>query len=444
MTQDDPYTPPKTAGSEAAALRYWNCDGECAIAKNGAVLPRVDLETGVSDVEMIAVSRSYQPFGISQGLRSLLMIGVYFAVRNSAILASDQGIWMLVGGAILLSWILRLTSGVGGTIMIWEYREAALERRRALRRKQRCGLLVTAFSLVILGPWLLTASYFLSIQLIVAGCGLLIVSVIWRIVDAPKTRCGFAPHRWMRIRRIHPDAMLKLRVIERTERSETTSTDFTRARQVYTVFLYRYPLKLLIGQSTRNPLTILIIILMKLFRSDRLEREAFEFSEAEDIRADEIKTILSKQLIDWHADHPDWILCQRQRLASPSGDLTVDSVFLRSPRWEHVLCMHHTWTVRNPEKGVVESSLLTWMKGGNILSTGQTPALPLQRPDQEFAQCQGDARELLEVHQRRCANRQISPAENLEQLLVRLVTEKKNVSEALEIAGLRGPSRDAR
>lgn len=444
MIDDDPYAPPKTTESEAASLRYWKCYGERVMARNGAALPMVDLETGVSDGAMTAVPRSYQPFGIYQGLRGLIPIGVFIAVRNYRTLADGDSLWFLVGGAILISWILRIAGGGGGTIMIWEHREASMERRRVIRQKLRTGLLVSAFVLVIFGPSLLTTSYSSSIQMIVAGIMMLVTSFIWRIFDKPKTRCESAPNGWLRIRNVHPEAMRKLRHIEQAERKNLVDEELPLVRKVYTVFLYRFPLRFLIGRTTKNPLTILAITLMRLLRSKRLEREAFEYSEAQEIRTDEIHDRLTEVLSAWQSEHPGWEMIQQQRLPSPSGDITVDSVFLTSPGLEHLLCLHHTWTVRDVGAGITESSFLTWQENGKILCTSETRPLPIRRLSVEYLRVKGHNREVFQAHLNRCVGHQISPATNREHLLARLAAEKQETSNALEAAGLRGPSHEAR
>lgn len=444
MIEDDPYAPPKTAEPEAASLRYWKCYGERVMAKNSATLPMVDLETGVSDVAMTVVPRSYQPFGIYQGLRGFIPVGVYLAVRNYRTLADSDSLWFLVGGAILLSWILRMSGAGGGAIMIWEHREASSERRRMIRRKLRTGLLVIACALVIFGPSRLATSYSSSIQVIVAGGVILMISIIWRVFDKPKTRCESALYGWLRIRNIHPEAMRKLRVIEKAEMENSIGEELPLVRKIYTVFLYRFPLRFLIGRTTKNPLTILAITLMKLLRSKRLEREAFEYSEAKEIREDEIHSRLSELLSAWQVAHPDWAVIQRHRLPSPSGDITVDSVFLTSPRLEHILCLHHTWTVRDVGAGIVEFSFLTWLEGGKILCTSEVRPLPIPRLSVEYVRIKGGIHEVFQAHERRCANHRISPAENRGHLLARLAAEKQETSNALETVGLRGPSYEAR
>jgi hypothetical protein len=69
----NPYAPPETLETEATPSVYWRCFGERVMARDGAVLPKVDLETGVSEGEMLAVPRSYQATSLTA--RNLLFTG---------------------------------------------------------------------------------------------------------------------------------------------------------------------------------------------------------------------------------------------------------------------------------------------------------------------------------------------------------------------------------
>ena len=78
MNRDtNPYAPPCVAESEAPSTRYWYVDGIHLMAKHGAILPKVDLDTGVSEGGMKCVQRTCQTLTASTFLPSIVLIAGY-------------------------------------------------------------------------------------------------------------------------------------------------------------------------------------------------------------------------------------------------------------------------------------------------------------------------------------------------------------------------------
>jgi|GEM_PF-4039452 len=442
MTETNPYAPPKSTEVESPSLPSWYCYGERVVARNGAVLPKIDLETGVSDGEMTAISRAYQPAGAGQAFRVLLLIAVYMIAKN--VLHTDESwlLWTVIGGSIVVNWLLRLRGNVGGTVTITEYREAARERKVSTRRKVRAGMLFLSLALMIGGPWLFSSSYPADLYPLLGGLGLLVARTIWAAFDRPKTRSESGPAGALRIRNVHPEAMVKLRRIEAQEREKNADATVSKKRRVFTSFYHKFPLASLLGDGRKNPFMILVVFLMKLLRSKRLERESFDFTEATEIREDELNETLRAKTAAWLAAHPDWTPFLMEKLPSPVGDLTIETALLASPGLDHAACFHHSWLERKPTASVSEFSFLTWLKDGKILCTTHMPLLPRERPNVDAARVRGSEEQVFQAHLTRCGSREIAAARSAAVLRERFQQERRDVGVMMEAAGLRGPVRE--
>ncbi len=442
MSDSNPYAPPQSAEVEAFSTLSWQCYGERVVVRNGATLPRVDLETGVSEGELTPVSRVYQPPGAGQAFRVVMLIAVYLIAKN--LLNTDESwlLWTVVGGSILINWLLRLRGNAAGTVTILEFRDPARERRRDFRRKVRRGMLLLSLVMIIGGPWLVSVSYQTDIGLLLGGIGVLIARSIWAAFDRPKTRSESGPAGALRIRNIHPEAMVKLRKIEAEEQVARVDAGVSKLRRAFTMFYHRFPLASLLGDGARNPVMVLVVLLMKFLRSKRLERECFEFTEAIGICEGELHETLRAKVSAWCDEHPDWLLILMERLPSPGGDMTIETVLLASPELEHSVCFHLSWMSRKPAPGVSEFSFLTWLRCGKILCTTHMPLLPLDRPDVEAERVRGPEAKVYQAHLARCSGREIAAASNSAEVHARFDQERRDIGELLEAAGLRGPVRE--
>ncbi len=445
MSEPNPYAPPAVTEPEASSVLYWQCYGARVMGRNGAVLPKVDLETGVSEGEMTGVWRSYQTVGGIRFLGLILPVSLFIYVRNTFGIGQDWPMWAFIVMFVFVGKILRVGSS-NDSITLWEFRESARERRRLLRQRWRLGMLCFSFLLMIGGPMLL--EHFAPfgsawpLRLLSCGMGLLLVNGIWKLVDRPKTHCERGPAGWLRIRNVQPEAMVKLRQIEAEDRAKIAAAPEPRKRRVCTSFYHRYPISSLLGNRRVNPLTFLLVIVMKLFRSKRLERESFDFSEALEIREDEAHVKLRESIHSWQENHPDWPLIHVERLPSPAGDLMTESALLVSPSFEHFLCLNHSWLEQKSTSGTGGFTILTWLKDGKMLCTTPMPLLPIDRLNVDTVRVKGTADEVFQFHLARCSSRETNPARSREEVLDRFRHEKEELRELLEKAGLQGPVRE--
>ncbi len=334
--ENNPYAPPAATGDDGIALRQWQLDGASILARNRAVLPKVDLETGEHDLPVAPVhlaSASKAPVAaIASGL---LTAGfVFFALFLDA---NAVSVFIAVLAIIAGLRLAALRTGNEGRMVAWaffsETRAKGLKRRRKIRSRLLLGcalgyLWLTLTDFGNASPVLLPA-FFLGI----------IAHMVWGIIDRPKVRAITVDRNWLRISPIHPRALGFLHAEQdRISAAETTG----RKRLVRTTWLYRYPLRLLIGPS-RNPLVLLNITLMKFLRSKLLVRESYHYSEAEKRQAADLSPPLRIAVETWLDNHPDWQFADAEHLTSPAGDLIVESATLATAGLGHTLAITRAW-----------------------------------------------------------------------------------------------------
>lgn len=446
MSEINPYAPPKVAEPESASLRYWQCYGARVMARNGAMLPKVDLETGVSGGEMTAVARTYQVASVSRFMTVGPLIAMYLIARNVYHIAGPGLLWGVIGGSALLNWLLRIRGTAGGMITVWEFREADRERRRKLRQRWRNGFLFLSLAVMILTVFPAQNANklnFHGFMFFVSGFGLLVVYTARGFIDRPKTSSESGPAGWLRIRNVHPEAMVKLRLLESEELKENATFELPRRRKVHTTFYHRYPLSSLLGETRKNPFTVFLIATMKVLRSKRLERESFDFTEAKEIPEDQAHPNLREKFGSWLLAHPDWSVLLIERLPSPAGDLTVDTSILVSPDLAHSLSFHHSWLEQKSTPGTTEYAFLTWVANQRLICTTHMHLLPINRSNVDTVRVRGPEEVVFSAHLRRCTALEIDPAANRAVLRERFQQEKAELADLLESRGLRGPSRVA-
>ncbi len=438
----NPYAPPETLETEATPSVYWRCFGERVMARDGAVLPKVDLETGVSEGEMLAVPRSYQ----TTSLRwvPILVIVIYLILGE---VLSNFVLFLTIFAVIFIVRIIPALRGKkAGTIQIFEYRETSRHQHYLTHQRWRHGIYYTTVLLFILamafGDKITSFSPMFPAISFMAFMTILLATSLWKWVERPKTRTESTPPLgWLRIRNVHPEAMRKLREIEVAEQAKLAVSPAGRTRRIFTRYFHRLPLAVLLGNRQKNLFHSAIITLMKLLRSSKLERETYHFDETFEISESEISPPLRSSLEAWRLAHPDWKLVKIERLPSPAGDLTMDAVFLASPLLEHVLTFSHTTSAQNLAAHV-ECEFLTSLQPSGRIHTSSMPVFEIGRTDVDSAQAKGSHLQIFETHLARCAQHPLAPAIDLPTLLARLHEEKAEAHALLEAAAYQGPTRE--
>ncbi len=435
MTSENPYAPPAVAETEAGSSRYWRIDGAGIILKNGATLPKIDLDSGVSEDEgkLRSIQRIHQNVGGGSIIRIFVLVALYL-VLNSYFKISGVSIFLFfIIGTVLFSRFMNL-SGVQSTrIVFWIFTEERRAKRAAIRRYIRLGtlaLLVVGLIVRMLLPFGATPFDFLKIYFF--WICLMIALGLWALFDRPKFKIRAADPGWLRITPVHPKALEFLSTIEADEMQQHESADQPRKRLIRTVYLHRYPLRMLIGRMHRNPLMILQIALMKLFRSRLLVREFFHHSEATETSQESLCLPLREACDSWLASHPDWIFVSAERLPSPAGDLIVETAHLAAPGLEHCLRIARAWMQHTPQKSNNQFTFITWIDDGTEhISTCDQPYLALKSP-QFHHRAKGDSEAVYQAQLGHIVGFMIHRPQDIAALLELLRIDREETDRLLE------------
>jgi len=435
----NPYTPPDTLVTEATPPGYWHCIGGRVMARDGAVLPKVDLETGTSEGEMMAVARHSKP---PNQFLLLYFIFVILFIFDFAI----NIIAVIFGFYLLIRTLLYLQGKRIRSITIMEFREFSRHQAFLKHVRRRQSIYYLNFVIFITGMMfrdeIIPSFPILPLILFSTFWVTMIIICIWTWTKRPRSSTESAPLRgWLRIRDVHPEAMRKLREIEAAEQAARAFLPPDHQRLVFTSYLHRLPLAVLIGNRKRNPIRTAKIILLKLLRSAKLERESFHFDETFEITAAEISPTLHTSVEAWRLGHPDWQLLKIERHPSPAGDLTVDTAILVSPQLEHILYLSHATSPQHTPLHS-ECGFITYLQPSHRIHTSSMPIIPIRRTEVDSAQAEGSHLQIFETHLSRCAQHALAPAADLPSLLAHLHHEKAETHTLLEAAGHQSPIRE--
>ncbi len=444
MPESNPYAPPQAEGNGGGAGPDWLLDGTGLLARHAAHLPEIDLVSGRSDGDLLRVARSpwFADWGRSGITMGLIFIVVY--LNRWLDLGRSYPVWVAIL-VLLVLWLRRLRGGGTARSFVWTYREARYERRYARRQTIRAWLAVlVAIGLlgVSFGFWRVGGSHLWMPMVWVygTGLGLLGVDACWRLLDRKKPIARAGPPGWLSFPAIHPDAYAALHALSQS-RAETSTPESSGPRRVFTAYLYRAPLRALLGSPPRRWLVVVSLALMKLLRSRHLVRDFYHFSEAGRLDSpDALHPRLRNAVETWIGSHPDWRLLLIERIGVPRrgtvyDGLTIDSVYLVSPDLAHRLTMVHLCLRIGAEIQKVNCDLTTWMADGKQLATSNCEPLPWGRPHVETQFVSQPAEDLLNVHLARCQGRVTMPPATVDAALEALRRDQQELFEVLQKAG---------
>ena len=432
---------------EASPASAWKVDGTGVLARSGVTLPRLDLESGVDDGEMKPVARVPEPNIVLILLTMVFIVAGYLLVKPYFSGSSPGFFVALFLTALVLGRVRALRGHQTQRMPIWTFVEDRRAKRMKWRRSIRiCTMLLIALALLGL-PLLLVGNtndliMWLS-RLFGVGVPLLFGLIVWAVLDREKLKVRAGPPGWIRIDGVDHGALAKLREMEREARERAISDPPARKRLVRTSYFHRYPLSILIGRNWKRPLLVLNIVLMKLLKSRLLERELYHFSEAEEIPPDQLGEALGKFANDWLSSFPGWTLVSAKHLPSPAGDLVMDTAILASPGFEHCMTVNHVLLTRNPGKGTMETTFLTWIEDERVISTVNQPSLKLGIPRVSGFRASGSPAQVFATHLKHCEGHKLSAAGDASQLTGRILRLMEEVEVLLIKAGLQSELREA-
>ena len=444
MPESNPYAPPQAEGNGGGAGPDWFLDGAGLLARHAAHLPEIDLVSGKSGGELSRVARSpgFADWGRSGITMGLIFIVVY--LNRWLNLGRSYPVWVAIL-VLLLLWLRRLRGGGSARSFVWTYREARYELRYARRQTIRAWLAVlVAIGLlgVSFGFWKGGGSHLWMPMVWVygTGLGLLGVDACWRLLDRKKPIARAGPPGWLSFPAIHPDAYTALHALSRS-RAEISTPESSGPRRVFTAFLYRAPLRVLLGPPPRSWRVVVNLALMKLLRSRHLVRDFHHFSEGSRLDSpDTLHPRLRNAVETWIGSHQDWRLLLIERIGVPRrgtvfDGMSIESVHLVSPDLAHRLTMVHLHLQVGADLRKVNYDLTTMMADGEQLATSNCEPLPWGRPRVETRFVSLPAEDLLKVHLARCQGRAANPPPTVGAALEVLRRDQQELFEVLQKVG---------
>lgn len=224
MNDSNPYAPP--AGTESFVpenLPSWEIDGIGLLVRDGTVLPRIDLETGDEDPELVERKRKAVKGHWFLSLISLVAPSFQFIPKS---LRTWEGIpfWLpmvIFFGIWLIAYLLIITTMIRRMTFV-TYVDPAVEARRSRKKHLQMALYALSIGLMI-APLVIgaTSSFSLGFTNIIGGViagtlGMLAVS-LWQYYDRPKIHTKAQSDGRIRLGGIHPAALRRLETWKATQ-----------------------------------------------------------------------------------------------------------------------------------------------------------------------------------------------------------------------------------
>jgi hypothetical protein len=427
--QPNPYAPPTSGEPQSDFGLTWQVVGLDLRAKNGVTLPMVDLLTGNRLDSMETQLHTVKVSTAKGTLKALIVFGVYIALSR-ALNLEEYGVFLPF--LILLTLLYKsgfISKDPNAEIKVWTYVEPRRENHRKTRRAIRISAFFACVLLIVIPAFtdsLGTGSYDIMLRWVFPSVVFVLVGLaIWNLLDQPKPRAKADVPGWLRFPNIHPDALAYLREREAEHLASMQAMPAGRSRLIRNAYYHRYPLRMLLGKRIYNPLAIVQVVLMKLFRSPLLVRKIYHFSEADKMPLAELSTKIRKQVDAWMANHADWTWIDGERLPSPLGDIMVDTAILAAPGLEHCVCFHYVWSPLKPYAGTVSVKFLSYSINGTSIWTQDHPHLDLKLPNVEEHRAGGSPERVFQAHLRNCEGHMIRGPGSAEELLRRIEEEKE-------------------
>lgn len=428
MSDANPYAAPRDLAAHESEALQWRLEGADLLVKNRAVLPAVDLETGVSDGELVTVLRQHQPLkGFLPGLLTFALVYGFGSSRGN-----DGSLTAYVLLAVFVIFFLRAL--FRGNISVWDQREAVKHRRRVLRGRFAAGL-VCAAPLAFVAASIFGDPLALPVLEIMVACILLMLGgVVLSIVGRSRLRVGGGPQGWLKIRKLHPDAISYLRKHEEERQAVLEASGERKIWRVYTAFLHKYPLSILIDRKTGIWMAVMLVLL-KVLRSKQMEQTMLAADGAVDVELGGLHAQLQDEVARWAAGHPEWKLLRATELDAPFSIIRQEACAFVDPALEHAVSFSCSWAKSKSDKVRCHSVFSTWLEDGTLLVTASCAVVKTGREGVEYQSAKGGAEAVFQAHLARCAGRAIRASASLQELRERLVEEGNAAARDMERLG---------
>jgi hypothetical protein len=220
---NNPYAAPSELSTPCnGPSDLWQIDGIGLLVANGAVLPKIDLETGLENPSLEEKERLVTKIHwVSRGwfLLCIPMFASLSFIRDEGMMSDRLPLWIstavIYGGAFILFGIVAiLLKPLNQQLNFTTWVDPLTERRRNRKHHIRSFLYVFCIVALIYPLVSLTmqpspSSGKLLGGAIVAAVGMLALG-IWQYYDRPKIHMTFAADGWVKLKGVHFDAIRRL------------------------------------------------------------------------------------------------------------------------------------------------------------------------------------------------------------------------------------------
>jgi hypothetical protein len=421
----DPYAPPATAEPQAAqSTRMWRVEGEAVLARDGAVLAQVDLNSGEREEDMQSIVRVHH----FVSLTNFIILSAVGAMVLGAGAIHIRGIklYMLLGVIFVAQsfWQRgRAAAGkVSSRVAVREFLDLATVEGRVKRRKMRIVMALVIVMLVglvpVLSPPASLAEFLTQVMVAFAPGFTALAGVgIWALLDGPKAKYRSAGRGWVRIAPVHPRALEFLSDLEERETAAAGPL-----RLVFAHYLHRYPLRTLLSWAN-SPREILGMLAIKLHRLEAQEYHAAAPPVARTALCEPVQQALGV----WHARHPDWQIVECHVLDNPSATFELHLALLACEGLTHHLWLSRIWMPGKPHFGKVRVTFGTWLADGSLVETHDHATFNLGHPEIRGWRARGTPEAILRAHLCRCAGEPIDPPVSPAELIKRAAAQREKV-----------------
>ena len=422
---DDPYAPPTTTEPQAAqSTRMWRVEGEAVLARNGAVLAQVDLNSGEREEDMQSIVRVHH----FVSLTNFIILTTVGAMVLGAGWIHVRGIklYLLIGVmfvALSLWQRGRAAAGkVSSRVAVREFLDLATVEGRVKRRKMRIAMALVIVVLVglvpVLSPPASLAEFLTQVMVAFApGFSALAGVGIWALLDGPKAKYRSAGRGWVRIAPVHPRALEFLIDLEERE----TAAAGPR-RLVFTQYLHRYPLRTLLSWAN-SPREILGMLAIKLHRLEAQEYHDGTPPVARTALCEAVEQALGA----WLASHPDWQIVECHVLDNPSAAFEVHLALLACEGLGHHLWISRIWMPAKAHLGKVNLTFGTWLADQLLVETRDHNSFDLGDPKNRCLRARGPPEAIFLAHLSHCAEGPIDPPASPAELIARAAAQRERV-----------------
>ncbi|MEM1082823.1 MAG: hypothetical protein AAGI48_01775 [Verrucomicrobiota bacterium] len=438
----NPYATPQSDLTRLDDPGGWQVRGKSLFFRDGAELPEVDLYSGRDDLPLTKASME---FAVSRsGLGGIVTMILRLAPSVMLIFLIVNRRWDLlpwVAGLVLLAILLRfLPKGKVLRARLRWHVSTEFERRRRRWNTLMSTLVYGALLTMLLGMVLAPPEWrHLGVFLMIG----VLVFVRLKARSYPRLWCAKVVDGWFEVNGIPQTGLMALEGRRKWEDAE--EDEESERRKVYTARLYRMSLPTLVGRNWWNPVTVMAIIVMKLFRSGRFEREMLHWSEAEELKGSAWDGDLRAKWDELQGIEffSGWRFLRAQKLDSLLGDQTIQWFTVVSPDDRHSLTVAVVRFVNAANSAeIYETTFRSWLADGVIVLSSNHRLEKLGSPGLRQQHFRGAMEEIASRHLDSLAGEEAIPAGFPDDWRRRMDDEQVMRHQLMEAAGIYGPVRE--